>query len=392
MPYEAVNAQIQEVLRSIRIGNAKVDNGRVHSALISDRRFGSDSSRAVIGIPTRGCGYARSRYGGCSVCGHNASMLWRKSMDLQEILQDFEESLESLVDSRPTTICAYTSGSFLDQNELSLEGQEEIMRRIGALPYVDTVAIESLPYFVNRKKLELLRSHLGSRKIVIGMGLDSSSDLVRRLCFQRHIGIKDYMEAVRVCNEFEVESVSYLVYGNPLLSKSICVMDTAQSLHDVFDLGFSIASIEPVAIQPKTIQYAFAKAGLFKIPSIWDLYSLLRSYRNLFVKYSSKIFLGGQVFTPIPLLSLRTCRECLERVKKLTPYVNPGFWSGIPIENRCSCGQESTNNPTERYDDRSIVAVIQENLDKLNNKIRVLEDAGSKSREVCFPELMSGTV
>ena len=70
-PVPDISALIRQILTNIRRRVGKTDDGPKHWMVIGDNLFRS-AKRAIIGIPTRGCSYARTSTGGCAVCGHSA--------------------------------------------------------------------------------------------------------------------------------------------------------------------------------------------------------------------------------------------------------------------------------------------------------------------------------
>lgn len=212
-----LSGDIRKILALIRKSPKKIDDGPEHYRIL-DNQKDSSIQRAVIGIPTRGCSYARTPWGGCAVCGHVSSILWSHNIEQQSILSDFAKSLGSVLESAPEILCLYTSGSFLDESELSISVRNRILEVVADVPSIKAVAIESLPYYLSEQVLDDFARRLPGKKIRIGIGLDSSCSVLRSTLYQRAIPLSKYQAAVEMCKMRGISTTAYVVLGNPLLS------------------------------------------------------------------------------------------------------------------------------------------------------------------------------
>ena len=329
---------LRATLAALRDIHVKINDGPTHYQILNDQPSQSDNLlRAVIGIPTRGCSYARTAWGGCAVCGHVSSMLWGALEESDAIVVDFEQSLGAILKASPQVLCLYTSGSFLDQHELPLSARNRILSYVAEIESVETVVIESLPHFISAHALDELCERLGGKQIRIGMGLDSSRDFIRTILYQRNIPTSNYQIAIELCQAYEIQTTAYIVLGNPLLSPETARADTIRSIEEAFSFGFSEVSIEPIALQPSTLQDAFQRSGLYEPPTIWDVVAVLNSLPKRIHLRADNLILGGQIFTPLPYASLSSCRECATKARMKVSFIRPEFWRGLPITDTRSC-------------------------------------------------------
>lgn len=329
--FKDVSHRVKLLLSSLRQLSPKHDDGPKHYALMKSNPPLSRETRAVIGIRTRGCTYARSPWGGCSVCGHAASTLWDAHISDTCILEDFYIALDAVKEYGPTTLCLYTSGSFLDENELPSHVRDVILEEAAKIGATTTIAIESIPTFVTPPLLDSVLTRIGSKRLRIGMGLDTANDFVRSLAFQRALPSAAYHQAVHYCRKKSVETTAYLVFGHPFLPPPMALYDTSDSIRRAFSLGFSSVSIEPVALQPGTLQAAFSELHLYQPPSIWDICDLLSLSRPFIEKKADRLVLGGQMFTPLPYSTVHACCSCRDAAMISVPFMAPSFWAELPI-------------------------------------------------------------
>lgn len=331
----AASARLRRLLEGYRKESEAVDNGPCHWAIFEEKVLHNSRGnlRGIIGIPTRGCSYARTKWKGCSVCGHSCSTLWNPEIEHSAIISDVFQSMQKLAKYNPPVVCLYTSGSFLDDAELPSHTRNSILSQIASFPWVRTVIIESLPRYVKEDTLKEVLSILNCHSLSIGMGLDSSNDFIRQFCLQRHMSIQQYADAVNTCLRLGVETIAYIVHQPPLLSQWEAIVDTTASIADAFRLGFNYVSVEPTALQAGTLQNLLLEYGFYKAPTLWSVVRVMQEYANNYGTSANfeKIRLGGQVFTPIPQKTLAGCHDCLSQARSQLPMILSHLFSAIPV-------------------------------------------------------------
>jgi radical SAM enzyme (TIGR01210 family) len=359
--FAAVSARVRKVLANLRSQQPKVDDGPIHCALLSDLEDGS--LRGIIGVPARGCSYARTEWGGCAICGHSSSTLWKSNISDDSIISDVRSSLEKLSPARPAVLCLYTSGSFFDDTDLPSRVRLALLDQIAHLPWVTQIVVESLPQFITPTALSEARMHLGTIALSIGMGLDSADQFVRSLCFQRHIKDEVYVYATGLCHARGVRTTAYVVHGPPFLTAEEAVADTSCSIHSALTvLGFDAVSIEPVALQAGTLQHLLRTAGHYECPTFWSLVSASHQYVRLCGTAdaaSSDLRVGGQVFTPLPIATLRSCTKCLRRSAGDLFPLQAKIFRGAPLSSRHStaCGSPGLTRSVPYHPNRLLMRI-----------------------------------
>lgn len=332
--------EIRSILSHYRASLYKANDGAKHWAVLNDYSSSPVVLRGIIGIPTVGCVFARTHWGGCSICGHVASTLWNSKIDYKEIIADVRKSLSALSRYKPPVICLYTSGSFLDHQELPHEVMMEILNEVKKRSWVRKIIIESLPQFIKKDVLLRITNVCPNISFSIGIGVDSCNEFIRYFCFLRHIPNYHYVEALSTCYEMGFQTIAYIVHKPPFLSTKESIFDTAESIVNSLRMGFSSISIEPIAIQAGTLQELLFSLNQYKPPTIFTVRSsIAHSLEHVDKKELSKrLILGGQVFTPLPYRTLNACNNCLDKVHKQLPFLS-NFFEAVPRKNHSSgCG------------------------------------------------------
>ena len=333
--------QLSELLAEYRSLAHKQDDGFRHWAIYEDSLAGTIQSRAVIGVPTRGCSFAMNKSKGCSVCGHACSSLWSPTVDMEDAYADFLSSFHALEPMHPPVLSIYTSGSFLDTRELPKRLRNLILSKVAEANWVRQIYFESLPQFVDEATLSEIQSIVGDRDISIGMGLDSADEQVRHMCFLRRIPTTLFRNAVLLCKRFGINTVAYIVHMPPFLSEEESVFDTANSIKNALAMHFDKVSIEPTALQTGSLQTLLARVGLYTPPTFWSVVSAIEAARELIGgELESTINLGGQVFTPLPESVLTACKHCIHTAQEKNEHLYLRLFRGLNVtEHGSHCGR-----------------------------------------------------
>ena len=95
----------------------------------------------VIIFRTRGCSWALNS--GCSMCGYYNDSMWNKVSD-KDLLKQFEVAMQKYSGEKFVKI--FTSGSFLDYNEINPKVRNEILCKLGET--ISKVSTESSPEYI----------------------------------------------------------------------------------------------------------------------------------------------------------------------------------------------------------------------------------------------------
>ena len=218
--------------------------------------------RAMVAIlRTRGCRW--SRQGGCSMCGYNVESV--EGIGTKQLLAQLEAVLSRY--EAESMVKLYTSGSFLDPEEIPVEVRDRILR---AFDGTDRVLFESRPEFVTPEVLREMPDHAS-----VALGLESASDLVLRCSVRKGFGTRDYMRAADAVRERGLPLRTYLLLKPMYLTERAAIADTVASVLFAAPRSESV-SVNPLNVQKGTVVEGLWKRGDYRPPWLWSLFEVLR--------------------------------------------------------------------------------------------------------------------
>lgn len=233
----------------------------------------------VIIFRTRGCRWSREM--GCLMCGYNISS------DPEVSLPDLEAQLGSALEeyqSEPL-IKIYTSGSFLDEDEIPIEFRNEVLQSFDG---GKRILVESRPEFISGDVL----SDMDTSRCQIAIGLESADDNILEHCIRKGFTASDYVRAASLLNDFDVPLRTYLLLKPPFITERMAFEDTVSSVSFASEYSESI-SINPVNVQKYTLVERLWKRGDYRPPWIWTLIEVLKRKGDSSVRVFSAPSGGG---------------------------------------------------------------------------------------------------
>ena len=225
--------------------------------------IGGERVKAMVAIlRTKGCWWSKS--GGCSMCGYNV-----ESTDVS--VDDLKAQLARLLDryDGEPMLKVYTSGSFLDENEVPAAIKGELF---DSFPKVRRFLIESRPEFVIEANIDALPKG----RSAIALGLESANDDVLDRSVRKGFHLKDYQRAAEVLASSSVPLRTYLLLKPPYLTEAQAIRDTVASI-EVARRTSETISINPLNVQSHTLVEALWRRGDYRPPWLWSLVEVLRS-------------------------------------------------------------------------------------------------------------------
>jgi radical SAM enzyme (TIGR01210 family) len=240
-------------------------------------RIGRDQGTALaIVLSTIGCAHARSDSGGCTMC----SYLLDGSQEMptsDQLVEQFKMAIRDLEEKQaPLSVKIYTSGSFLDPNEIPADARSDILEIIGSDDRVREVVLESRPEYVEDSVLSEVRRILGDRMIEIGMGLESSNDLVRTVCINKSFELQDFKRSLETAKRHNIGIRAYVLLKPPLMSERDAMLDAIDTIRVAQTLGVTTVSLNPVNVQNDTLVEKLWNRRKYRPPWLWSVLEVLR--------------------------------------------------------------------------------------------------------------------
>jgi hypothetical protein len=164
----------------------------------------------------------------------------------------------------------FTSGSFLDQDEVPIDVRDAILSELRGTP---KVIVESRPEFVTPEVCkDIARTN---EHIEVAIGLETSNDRIRSNYVNKGFSFRDFVTAseAALANGFTVKA--YLLLKPPFLTEREAVEDAAQSVRDAAPHAGTI-SLNLCNVQKGTFVEALWKKGLYRPPWLWSAVEVLK--------------------------------------------------------------------------------------------------------------------
>ncbi len=221
----------------------------------------------VILLPTKGCSWGR--VSGCTMCGYVYDAGDLNDSELARVFSEAASALEGI-----KYLKIFTSGSFFDRHEVTenlLQSMLQVINEMG----VEQLQVESRPEYIKSDVLFQAIEGLDSR-LEVGIGLETSSDLVREKCVNKGFTFDDYKKAVQICNSQDVFVKTYLLLKPPFMLEREAISDTVKSARDAEIAGSTKVSINPMNVQNRTLVELLWKRREYRPPWLWSLVEVLQ--------------------------------------------------------------------------------------------------------------------
>lgn len=231
-----------------------------------------DSLVCILNGP--GCSW--SKRSGCLMCGYNNDVT-NTDFSKGELIAQIDH-LFNRYDGEPY-IKIYTSGSFLDTNEIPFEVQRYLAEQMSEVTTDVKLLVESRPEFVNEGNLKQLIEKAPDLEIAIG--LETQDDHIRNKLVRKGFLYADYLKAGRKIEKLDIELKTYLLLKPPLLGENNSIIDCIGSIKRVAkDFKGTKISVNPMNVQQGTVVEDLYKMDLYTPPWIRSVVEVLKQGCN----------------------------------------------------------------------------------------------------------------
>lgn len=289
---------------------------RLEALWKEDDMSGGRRVRAMVVIMrTNGCVWVRS--GGCTMCGYREASLSHVSE--ADLLSQLDEAL-SRYEGEPF-VKIYTSGSFLDDNEVP----PAVRRRIfEAFSGCERILFESRPEFVTPESLADVPG-----TATVALGLESSDPAVLERSVRKGFTPEDVRRAGELIRSRGLTVRTYLLLKPPFMTESMAIEDAVRSARFADPFSDEI-SVNPLNVQRGTYVERLWKRGEFRSPWIW---SLIEVFRRLSGTVDSRL-----MSSPSGGGAMRGVHNCGECDRRALDAVERFSFSQDPADLDVECG------------------------------------------------------
>ncbi|MCL2296160.1 MAG: archaeosine biosynthesis radical SAM protein RaSEA [Methanomassiliicoccaceae archaeon] len=284
-----------------------------------DMISGRVSDAMVVIMRTSGCCWAKN--GGCTMCGYRQASV--STVTENDLNKQIDEVLSKYKGEPFVKI--YTSGSFLDENEIPVPIRQRILSEFSGC---ERILFESRPEFVNKEVLSAL-----PKTVTVALGLESSDPDVLSISIKKGFTPEDSRKAGLLIKSAGLTVRTYLMLKPPFLTESAAIEDTVRSAMFADEFSDEI-SVNPLNVQRGTYAERLWRAGELRPPWIWSLAEVLKRLSgNVNARLMSSPSGGG---TPRGVHNCGKCdREMLDGIERFS------FSQDVKDLNvRCDCIKE----------------------------------------------------
>jgi len=269
----------------------------------------------TIILKTCGCKWANSESGGCSMCGYfidkgpnnisqNAIQNQFK-FAINKHAKDLEELSEK---NEKIALKIFTSGSFLDESEISQNTLINICEDISNLNYINEFVIESRPEFIETEKIRLIKKILKNKILEVGIGLESANNYIREVIINKGFNLQSIKNSIDILHKENARVKAYLLFKPPFINERIAIEDLIKSINECIKINVDTISINPIVIQRYTIQESLFNRNQFRPP--W-FYSLFEAFQRSLDK--NKISKTLILCSPMAIGTEKGIHNCLNK-------------------------------------------------------------------------------
>jgi radical SAM enzyme (TIGR01210 family) len=235
-------------------------------------------------IPTRGCSWALSKSGGCSVCGYINDSSRNQQIPSDLILDRIKKELDNNRAAKPIQLKIFNSGSFFDDYDVPQKLRFRLIRLLKNYKDIHKITLESRPQYLldNFKTVEHLKNELNPIRLEIGIGLESSNNSILRDCWNKGFSVEDYKKSIQKIRSLGVKIKTYVLVKPPFLTELEAINDAIKTVQDAVRIGTDIVSLNPCNIQSGTLVHHLFRDDRYQPPWLWSIFFIIRSIKNLF--------------------------------------------------------------------------------------------------------------
>jgi radical SAM enzyme (TIGR01210 family) len=243
------------------------------------------------------------------MCGYVSDTCMRE-VTPAEIADQVEHVMARIPRSKgPFGLKIFTSGSFFDERELSLESRQHMLDELGRLEGLAELTVESRPEHIDKEAVSMLQDRVPNAEVEVAVGLESSSDRVRGKCIGKGFTFRQFERACKCIRSKGARSKAYVLLKPPFLSEFDACYDAVRTVEGVSGIVDSV-SLNACNVQKGTLVEELFRAGAYRPSWIWTVMEVLRQAKQGFDGERNVICDTVAFGTP---RGPHNCRKCDDR-------------------------------------------------------------------------------
>jgi hypothetical protein len=227
----------------------------------------------VIIFRTKGCSWALQS--GCTMCGYFNDSMWQSVSD-KDLLTQFDTALNRYHGEKVIKI--FTSGSFLDDNEVKPAVRKQILGKLAET--ADKISVESRPEYITDKMLTDVKTVVDSKVFEIGIGLETADDYIRQHAINKGFTFNDYKKAVALIKNHDCQVKTYVLVKPPFLTENCAIEDSIDTVKNIKAYTDTV-SFNPVNVQRGTLVEYLWKRREYRPAWLWSVVEILKKSKEI---------------------------------------------------------------------------------------------------------------
>lgn len=293
--------------------NLKAHNGRPRTPWNKKLTFWQSSDNFLhCCFESEGCHYSR-KCGACIMCDYGIG----SKLSVSELQDELEKKLLPRLNGIETILLG-TYGSILDENEVSGECFETILRFFAQHP-IKCIIFETHYSTVTTKKLKKIREFLPNDvSIIIEMGYESCDDFILKHCLRKVMDLKQLKSTITKIHEENMLVCLNVFVGAPFISVREQTLSSVRSIEWAFCNGADSVVVFPSNIKPFTLLYELYKNGYYSRITHWQVLDVLNKVSVYLLDKISLSWYGNRENfyenNEYPLFPPEDCEYCHKKI------------------------------------------------------------------------------
>ncbi|MCL2141604.1 MAG: archaeosine biosynthesis radical SAM protein RaSEA [Methanimicrococcus sp.] len=270
----SLNQKVLEIRQRQRIKSKPYDEPAAFW-LGKDNLRGTITDVLTIIFQTSGCYWGKQ--GGCTMCGYVYDSSTGAPSD-DDLMAQLEKALERAKDKEKMMVKIFTSGSFLDEREISKDVRKRILTRLSDDEKVIAVLAETRPEFVTDEAAKDCLSAI-NKPFEFAYGLETTSDRIRKESINKGFSFEKFKQAAVIARKNGIYTKAYLMLKPPFLSEREAMQDIQKSIDEVSPYAETV-SINLCNVQNGTFVEKLWENKEYRPPWLWSIVHILREAKT----------------------------------------------------------------------------------------------------------------
>lgn len=233
---------------------------------------GVQTKTITVIFKSAGCRWGKA--GGCTMCGYVYDCA-SEPPTLKDYESQLAKALRKAEKFSEFMVKIFTSGSFLDEQEVPPEARDAILKTLSGDPRVVKVLVETRPNFVTEENVQACLSILENKPFELAFGLETSSDKILKDSINKGFTFQDFVRAAKIAKKYGVTVKAYLMLKPLFLSEKQAMEDIIRSIDDAAPYADTI-SINLCNVQKGTLVESLWEKGQYRPPWLWSIVEILK--------------------------------------------------------------------------------------------------------------------